>query len=167
VRQLAAMIGLAALAGCATTERISAAGDVHALMIAIRDDDRATFDAHVDRRALEAQIQAKIVERTTAQGSSTTVKGLGILMSGPLARAASGVLIQPEVFRAVADYYGYRPSTPIPGTFAISTALKPLPDGRVCAVTKRNGPCLVTFADEDGVWRLVSFDGDAAMLRLR
>jgi hypothetical protein len=167
MRRLAAALGLLALAGCATTERLSAANDVHALMIAIRDDDRPAFDAHVDRRALEAQIQAKIVERAAAANSPATFKGLGILMSGPLARAAGGVLIQPEVFRAVADYYGYRPSTPIPGTFAIATALRSLPDGRVCAVTKRAGPCLVTFADEDGVWRLVSFDGDAAMLRLR
>jgi len=71
------------------------------------------------------------------------------------------------VFRAVADYYGYKPSTPIPGTFAIASTLRPLPDGRVCAVTRRKGRCLVTFAEEDGVWRLVSFDGDAAMLKLR
>jgi hypothetical protein len=167
VRRLAAAFGLLALAGCATGERLSAAGDVHALMIAIRDDDRPTFDAHVDRRALEAQIQERIVERAAAPGSPTAVKGLGILMSGPLARAAGGVLIQPEVFRAVADYYGYRPATPIPGTFAIASALRPLPDGRVCAVTRSRGPCLVTFAEEDGVWRLVSFDGDSAMLRLR
>ena len=86
------------------------------------------------------------------------------MLSGPLARAAGGLFIQPEVFRAVADYYGYKPSTPIPGTFVIAEALRPLPDGRVCAVTKRRGSCLVTFADEEGVWRLVSFDGDASML---
>jgi len=163
----AALVGAFALAGCATTERISAASDVHALMIAIRDDNGPAFDAHVDRRALEAQIQQRIVTRAAAPGSSTAVRGLGVLLSGPLARAAGGLLIQPEVFRAVADYYGYKPSTPIPETFAIASALRPLPDGRVCAVTKQRGPCLVTFADEEGVWRLVSFDGDASMLRLR
>ncbi|MGH7022497.1 MAG: DUF2939 domain-containing protein [Caulobacteraceae bacterium] len=155
------------LAGCATTERLSAANDVHALMIAIRDDDQPAFDAHVGRRALEAQIQARIVARAAAPGSPEAVKGLGLILSGPLARAAAGLLIQPEVFRAVADYYGYKPSTPIPGTFAIAHALRPLPDGRVCAVTRRRGNCLVTFANEDGIWRLVSFDGNAGMLRLR
>ena len=159
------LAGLALLAACATGERISAASDVHTLLVAIRDDDKPAFDAHVDRRALEAQIQARIVERTT--GSGDTVRGLGVILSGPLARAAGGLLIQPEVFRAVADYYGYRPGAPIPGTFAIAAILRPLPDGRVCATRVHKGPCLVTFANESGVWRLVSFDGDAAMLRLR
>ena len=157
---------LALLAACATTERISAAGDVHALMVAIRDDDGPAFDAHVDRRALEAQIQDRIVQRAARPGTPEAVKGLGVILSGPLARAAGGVLIRPEVFRAVAEYYGYRPSTPIPGTFAIAALLRALPDGRVCAITRRKGACLGTFADEDGVWRLVSYDGDAAMLRL-
>jgi hypothetical protein len=163
-----AALGLGALAllgACATGERISAASDVHTLLVAIRDDDQPAFDAHVDRRALEAQIQARIVDRTARSGDAA--RGLGVVLSGPLARAAGGLLIQPEVFRAVADYYGYRPGMPIPGTFAIASTLRPLPDGRVCATRARKGPCLVTFANEDGVWRMVSFDGDAEMLRLR
>lgn len=160
-------VALSLLAACATGERLSAAGDVHALLISIRDDDQVAFDAHVDRPALEAQIQARLVERAQGAGLGPGATGLGLLLSGPLSRAAGRLFIQPEVFRAVADYYGYRPATPIPGTFAIASALRPLPDGRVCAVTRSRGPCLVTFAEEDGVWRLVSFDGDSAMLRLR
>ena len=167
VRALAFIALAAALSGCATAERLSAAGDVHTLLVAIRDDDRPAFDAHVDRRALEAQIQARIVDRTTGARNPDTVRGLGVLLSGPLARAAGGLLIQPEVFRAVADYYGYRPETPIPGVFQLAQILRPLPDGRVCAAKGHRGPCLLTFANEDGVWRLVAFDGDEAMLRLR
>ena len=168
-RTIAAALSAALLclvAACATTERYSAAGDVHTLMVAIRDDDQPAFDAHVDRRALEAQIQDRIMQRAAGPGTPDAVRGLGVVLSGPLARAAGGLLIQPEVFRAVADYYGYKPSMAIPGTFAIASMLRSLPDGRVCAVTKRKGACLVTFANEDGTWRLVSFDGDAAMLRL-
>jgi hypothetical protein len=160
----AALAALALVSACASTERYEAASDVHALLIAVRDDDQRAFDAHVDRRALEAQIQARIVQ--DAAGRSRTVKGLGLLFSGPLARAAGGLLIQPEVFRAVADYYGYKPGAPIPGTFAIAQALRPLPDGRLCAARRRKGPCLLTFARENGTWRLVDF-GDAAMLNLR
>lgn len=162
----AALAAFALLAGCATTERLSAAEDVHALMVAIRDDDTPAFDAHVDRRALEAELQARIVERAAQPDSPEAVKALAIALSGPLARAAGGLLIHPEVFRAVADYYGYRPQTPIPGVFVIAGMLRTLPDGRVCAVSRRNGPCLVSFANEGGVWRLVSFDGDPSMLRL-
>ncbi|HEY2177679.1 MAG TPA: DUF2939 domain-containing protein, partial [Caulobacteraceae bacterium] len=156
---------LAALAACATTERISAAGDVHALMVAIRDNDRPTFDAHVDRPALEAQLQARIVQR--AAGSGAAIRGLGVLLSGPLSRVAGGLVIRPEVFRAVAEYYGYRPGMPIPDTLAIATALRPVPGGKVCAARTARGPCLVTFAREAGTWRLVSFDGDPGMLRLK
>lgn len=157
----------ALLASCATVTRIPAAEDAHALMIAIRDDDRPAFDAHVDRHALEAQLQAMIVARAARPTAPAAAKALALMLSGPVSRAAGGLLIQPEVFRAVADYYGYRPGTRIPGVITIAAALRTLPDGRVCATMKRDGPCLVTFADEDGVWRLVSFDGDAAMLRLR
>jgi hypothetical protein len=154
------------LSACATTRGLSAAGDVHALLLSIRDDDRSAFDAHVDRGALTAQIQAILVDRTRAAGVPEGLKGLGLLISGPLAKAAAGALIRPDVFRAVADYYGYRPRTPIPGTLAIAMMLRPVEDGRVCAAKGRSGPCLLTFANEDGTWRLVEFDGDAAMLRL-
>ena len=155
----------ALLAGCATTERLDAASDVHTLLIAIRDDDRPTFDAHVDRAALEAEIQARIIQRAAQPGAPVLQKDLGLVFSGPLARAAGGLLIRPDVFRAVADYYGYKPSTPIPGTLSIAEALRALPDGRVCAVTRRGGRCLVTFAHEAGVWRMVSVD-DTSMLRV-
>jgi hypothetical protein len=159
---LCGLIGLALLAGCATTERLSAAGDVHSLLVAVRDDDRAAFDAHVDRRALEAEIQAEMVERTR-RADSGGLSGLGLLLSGPLSHVAGGLLLQPEVFRAAADYYGYRPGAPIPGRLALATALTPLPDGRVCARRRRGGPCLLTFADEGGTWRLVAFDAETVL----
>ena len=155
-----------ALFGCATTRDLSAAGDVRALLVAIRDDDRSAFDAHVDRGALAAQIQDILVERTRGSDAPDSLKGLGLLLSGSLAKAAAGALIRPDVFRAVADYYGYRPDTPIPGAFAIAMMLRPVDDGRVCAAKGKHGPCLLTFAKEDGTWRLVAFNGDAAMLRL-
>ncbi len=151
------------LAGCATTQRLAAAGDVRSLLVAVRDDDRNAFDAHVDRRALEAEIQDEMVERTRRADAGGGVTGLGLLLSGPLSRAAGGLLLQPEVFRAVADYYGYRPDAPIPGTLALAAALTPLPDGRVCARAKRGGPCLLTFAEEGGTWRLVAFDAQAVL----
>jgi hypothetical protein len=157
------LAGLALLAGCATTARLSAAGDVRDLLVAIRDDDKAAFDAHVDRRALEAEIQAALVTRTRDAGLGNGAAGLGLLLSGPLSRAAGGVLIQPEVFRAAADYYGYRPDTPIPGPLTLAAALSGLPDGRVCARVRKGGPCLLTFADEAGTWRLVGFDADRVL----
>jgi hypothetical protein len=159
------LAGLALLAGCATTARLSAAGDVRGLLVAIRDDDKAAFDAHVDRRALEAEIQAALVQRTRDARLGEGGVGLGLLLSGPLSRAAGGLLIQPEVFRAAADYYGYRPDQPIPGPLSIAAVLSALPDGRVCARGRKGGPCLLTFADEDGTWRLVGFDAERVLGR--
>ena len=61
----ALLFGLAALAlsACATAHRLDAAGDVHALLISIRDNDQAAFDAHVDRPALKKDLQAKLDQR--------------------------------------------------------------------------------------------------------
>jgi hypothetical protein len=155
------------LGGCATTQRISAAPDVHALLISIRDDDQQAFDAHVDRKALDAQLQERLVERARQSNMADELKALGLVLSGPAARLAGNLLIQPDVFRAVAEYYGYRPGTPIPNSLMVAGALKALPDGRVCATRRHDERCLLTFADEGGVWRLVGFDGDAAMLRMK
>ena len=49
---------------------------------------------------------------------------------------------------------------------SIAAALRYLEDGRVCAVKSKDGPCLMTFARTNGLWRLVSFDGDASMLKV-
>jgi len=158
---VACALGL--LAGCATTERLAAAGDVHSLLVSIRDNDRAAFDAHVDRAALEGQIQAVMVRKAGDSRLGDAGAGLSLLLSGPLSRAAGDLLIRPDVFRAVADYYGYTPDRPIPGQFALAAALTPLPDGRVCAKGGKRGPCLLTFADEGGTWRLVAFDEGSVM----
>lgn len=152
------LAALILLTGCATTQRLSAAADVHSLLVAVRDDDRAAFDAHVDRRALEAEIQAVLVQRARDARLGDAATGLGLLLSGPLAHAAGGVLVEPEVFRAVADYYGYRPGMPLPGSLTLAAALTPVAEGRMCARRGKGGPCLMTFADEGGTWRLVAFD---------
>jgi len=164
LRLAAALSAVCLAASCATTERIEAAGDVHALLIAIRDDDHGAFDAYVDRHALEAELSGRIMDATARPGQPDSVRGLGLALAGPLAHLAGEALLRPKVFLAVAEYYGYRPETPIPSQLEIAGALRALPDGRVCAAAKRRGPCMLTFADEAGVWRLVSFDGDLNLL---
>jgi hypothetical protein len=42
-----------------------------------------------------------------------------------------------------------------------------MPDGRVCATKLKNGPCMLMFTQEDGVWRLTGFEGDTSMLRIK
>lgn len=154
------------LTGCATTDRLGAAGDVHRLLVAIRDDDQAAFDAHIDRPALRAELESRILNRAGQTDRSGSLSAIAAVLAGPIADAAADAVLHPRVFRSVAEYYGYRPDQPLPGPLVIASRLKSLPDGRVCATRRRDGPCLVTFARRDGAWRLVSFDGDPSMLRL-
>ncbi|HEX3408596.1 MAG TPA: DUF2939 domain-containing protein [Caulobacteraceae bacterium] len=158
---------LAVLAACATTQRITAANDVHALLVAIRDDDSAGFDARIDKPALEHQLEARILERTQANDANDAVRALGAMFAHPMAQLAGDTLLHPSVFRSIAEYYGYKPGTPVPNQLEIAGALRALPDGRVCAAKGHGGPCLITFANEGGTWKLVSFDGDIKQLRLK
>lgn len=154
------------LSACATVQKLDAAGDVHALLISIRDGDQATFDSLVDRRALKREIQDRLVVEATRD--SRVPVGLAAILAPGLAELAGETLVQPAVFRAVADYYGYRPDMKIPGPIGISTMLRELPDSRVCAVSKKDGPCLLIFTKApDGRWKLSGFEGDLSMLRLR
>lgn len=162
----ALLIALMALfvASCATVQKLDAASDVHALLISIRDDDKAAFDQLVDRRALRLEIEERL--RLEARRDSR-LSALAAVLAPGLAQVAGDLLVQPGVFRAVAAQYGYSRDTRIPGPLYISQALRQLPDGRVCAVTRKNGPCQLVFTHaSDGRWKLSGFEGDVSLLRL-
>jgi len=161
---LVAAAATLSLTACASVERLDAANDVHALLLSIRDNDSQTFDAHVDHEALKRQLSAQLDKR---MGENKKVRELAALLGPSVIDFADQALIQPKTFKLVAEQYGYTPSTKIPGPVAISTALKNLPDGRVCATKKKDGPCVLTFTKEQGVWKLTSFDGDFSTLRLK
>jgi hypothetical protein len=152
------------LAACASGKRLDAANDVHALLVSIRDNDQAAFDAHVDREALKRELQAEVDKRV---GQDKALQGLNSILGGSVVDFASEALLRPQVFKMVAEQYGYNDRTKIPGPVAIATVLKPLPDGRVCATRKKDGPCVLIFTKIDGTWKLTDFEGDASMLRIK
>jgi hypothetical protein len=156
------------LSACATATRYDAAGDVHALLVAIRDDDHAAFDSRVDRPALKAQIESQLVRK--ARDSKIGGGGwqaAAIALAGPAASLASDALVQPETFRYAANYYGYTPDKPIPDRITITAGLRYIGSDQVCAAKTKTGPCLLTFTLEDGTWRLSGFDPETAKLRLK
>jgi hypothetical protein len=153
-----------ALSACATAQKLDAANDVHALLVSIRDDDTAAFDAHVDHAALKRELQARL---TDSLGKNKRTRDLAALLGPSVIDFADQALVQPRTFRMVAEQYGYRPGAKIPGPLAISQALKALPDGRVCATKRKDGPCVLVFTKEQGAWKLTSFEGDTSMLRLK
>ncbi len=167
MRALALGLCALVLSACATAERYDAANDIHKLLISIRDNDRATFEAHVDRGALERQIEARISAEAKARSKTDNWAAAAALLAPTLAGLAGDALIQPQVFRLAAEQYGYKPSTPIPPPAAISGALRTLDNGQVCATRSKDGPCLLVFTRLNGVWRLSGFEGDLSMLRLR
>ena len=65
----AILIGLLALslAACASVQRLDAANDVHALLVSIRDNDSATFDAHVDHEALKRELHGQALRTAGAK----------------------------------------------------------------------------------------------------
>lgn len=164
-----ALLALAAvaLAGCATASRFDAAGDVHSLLVAIRDSDRAAFDRYVDRPALKASLEGRLMRETDRANMDDGARALTALLAPGLASLAVDTMIRPEVFRAAASYYGYTPDKPLPDRLAIGGALKYLPDGKVCATKKKNGPCLLVFTNVERTWKLSGFEGDLAGLRGR
>ena len=165
MRKLLALAAAAlTLSACATAQKLGAASDVHALLISIRDDDAAAFDAHVDHEALKAELQQRLGD---ALQNNKKAQNLAALLGPSVVDFADQALVRPKTFRMVAEHYGYKPDTQIPGPIVISQALKTLPDGRVCATKKKDGPCLLVFTKEAGVWKLTSFEGESSMLRLK
>lgn len=153
------------LAACSTTSRLDAAGDVHDLLVAVRDNDRTAFERHIDRDALRRQIEGRMVREARSSQAHDGLKALGIALAQPAAEIASAMLIQPYAFRMAAESYGYTPDQPIPGRVAIAGSLKYLDDGRVCATREKDGECLLIFTERGGTWRLTGFEGELSDLR--
>jgi hypothetical protein len=163
----ACVLATLALSACATVQKLPAAGDVHALLISIRDEDEATFDSLVDRKALKKEINRRMLAEVDRRGDAR-ISAVAALLGPQLADIAGESLVKPQVFKAVAEYYGYKPATKIPNVLVISQALRQLPDGRICAISKKDGPCLLDFTKApDGHWKLSGFEGDVSMLRLK
>ena len=162
MRKLLVLALALTLSACATAQRLGAANDVHALLLSIRNNDTAAFDAHVDRPALKRQIEGLIVQKTQKRYGD-----LASLLAPGLADFAGDTLIQPSVFKYVAAQYGYGDDAKIPNAIEIAAALKTLPDGRVCATKKKDGPCNLVFTHEEGGWKLTGFQGEVKDLRLK
>lgn len=146
------------VAACATVPRYEAAGDIRAFLVAIRDGERQTFEAHVDRASLKLQLRSRLIAGQAAAHGSQSWQAAGAVLAGPLVDLGVDAFVQPDTFRAVALQLGYAPDRPLPNRVEIASALRPLDDGRVCVITKT--ACTLVFKDEGGVWKLIGYEGD-------
>ena len=154
---LAALLLVLGAAACATVPRLHAADDVHALLVSVRDGDRAAFDAHVDKAALKTQLKSRVIAEAGRGGGDAAA--FGAVLAGPLVDLGVEALVRPQVFRAEALRLGYDPNTPLPGVLAVAALVRPLGDGRACVSERRGGPCVLSFTDEDGTYRLSGYEG--------
>lgn len=157
-------LAAAALSGCQTVQRVDAGGDVHAFLVAVRDNDKATFERHVDRVALTRSLEGRLVREVRASNLDRNGQLIGAVLAAPLAKLTTETLVRPSVFRTVAILMGYSPDRPIPGQYVIASGLRYTGSDTVCAAESKSKPCLLTFTREDGVWKLTSFDGDLGTL---
>lgn len=159
-RVLISLCGAAlALFGCASVPRYSAAQDVHAFLLAVRDGDPARFEAHVDRPALKTQLRSRLIAEAGHGQAWPDLASAGAVLAAPLVDLAVDALVRPDVFRAQALRLGYDPATAVPGPLAIAALVRPLGSGRACLAVERGGPCVFDFNDEGGVWRLTGYEG--------
>ena len=162
-RILLVLLAAASMSACATIPRFEAASDVHALLVSVRDGDRASFDAHIDRPALKAQLKSRLI----AEGQSQHGLGgaLAAFAAGPFMDVAADALLRPEVFRAIAIEYGYDPAQPIPNAFLIGQYVTPLSDDRACVATKHKGGCVLILKNEGGTYKVIGFEGRISLGR--
>lgn len=148
-----------ALAGCErATTQLDAAQDVHAFVTAARAGDRATFDRHVDREALTADLKRQIAEQPGAGGAAR-------LFETEQGRRLLDRLIAPETFAFALDRAGpalaRTPSTP-----EIAAVLKTVDADTVCLPQGGlDGPCAATFDRQGATWRLVALNGAGAIVQ--
>ena len=157
-----ALLGVVVVPGCATVTRYDAAGDIRAFLVAVRDGDRPAFDEHVDRPALKTNLRARLLAEAGGKYGVESRETAGALLAGPLVDVAVDALVRPQVFRAAATLAGYGPETRVPGPLVLGQDLKPLDQDRVCALIRHR--CAFVFKREDGVWRMIDFEGDFSLL---
>ncbi len=162
-----ALSAVLAMTACATLQQYEAAGDIRAFLLAIRDTDQAAFDAHIDRPALKAQIRERLIAYVMQRKDTGAVAVFGAALAGPVADYAVDHLAQPQVFLAVAEAEGYSPDQPVPSAAFLTPLIKPVDADRACISEKAGGPCVLVFRKEAGAWKLIAFEGDPKMLKLR
>lgn len=161
---LAAALSLGA---CATLQQYEAASDIRAFLLAIRDGDQAGFEAHIDRPALKTQVRERLIAYIMQRQAAGGLAVLGAALAGPIADYAVDHLAQPQVFLAVAEAEGYSPDQPVPSAAFLTPLIKPIDADRACVSEKAGGPCVLVFRKEDGAWKLIAFEGDLKMLKLK
>ena len=151
LKPFAALSLIILLAACeAPQQRLSAAEDVRSFLVAAREGDEATFDRHVDRPALKANLRGEIDEVLAGQPIPARMRDqlLDQLVDG----------LGPEMFQAATQGAGPLAGR-TPSAAEIAAVLKPLGPTRVCLPPQPGADqCAATFEKKGETWKLVAVD---------
>ena len=138
------------LVACDAVPRYRAAQGVGDFLAAVQKDDHRAFDAHVDRAKLRDDMRRQLA--ATAAGAD---EDLGRVLGGPAVDNLMDQMISPETFRVVWMRSGVS-IRQAPNALEIAPLLRMIGDDRACLRNpRRDSPCILTFEDERGVWKLV------------
>jgi hypothetical protein len=142
----AALAALAvSLSGCDIGVRADAARAIERFLAAVHNDDRAAFEAAVDRDALRADLSDQLTELARSKG---------VVVEGGPSEFALDRMISPEVFRIVEAKTGQALGH-APSAAEIALIMKVRDNNHVCVGDPRKAACTLAFARRGGVWRLV------------
>ncbi|MDP3173289.1 MAG: DUF2939 domain-containing protein [Phenylobacterium sp.] len=144
---LAVAISLS-LAACGGAVKKDAAGDVRAFLQAAEKDDAKALEAHLDRKALRADLKTQLLESPDVRALHAQLGDVGdvavdrMIAPQALALARGGPLLSLSGDSRQAD---------------VARALKKLDSGRVCLLDPGvRDLCLLTFAKRGKAWKLVA-----------
>jgi hypothetical protein len=140
----AAVVAIA-LAGCGDARK-EAAPAVRALLAAAEANQRMVFESHIDRVALRADLKGQLM-------AMPEVRDLHDQLGDEVGDVAVDRMISPQSFRL------FRADQALPKAARdadIAKRLKPLSPDRVCLRdVEDEDRCLLTFAKQGKVWKLV------------
>lgn len=133
------------LGGCDIGVRAEAAKAIERFLAAVHNNDRAAFEAAVDRPALRADLRDQLTDLGRARG---------VIVEGGPSEFTLDRMISPGAFRLVEAKTGQVLSH-APNAAEIALIMKVRDKGHVCVGDPSKAACALSFAKRDGVWRLV------------
>jgi len=143
---VAALTALAVLvSGCDIGVRTDAGRAIERFLAAVHNDDRAAFEAAIDRPALRADLSDQLTELARSKG---------VIVEGGPSEFALDRMITPEAFRLVEAKTG-QVLPHAPSAAEIALIMKVRDKSHVCVGDPRKAACTLSFAKRGGAWRLV------------
>jgi hypothetical protein len=154
----AALLALAmSMQGCGREKGTApdATASAQALLAAVQTGDARSFEAHLDRPALRADLREQLLAVARARGLDVV---------GGASDLALNRMIAPEAFHLVRSQDGAQLTTP-PTAAQIAPLMTPVAKDRAC-VHDLAAParCLLTFARGATGWRLVAMPADGLVI---